>query len=232
MSEVAGESAKREAGSRPKAMQREASERQVPWPARVQGGSVAAFNDDSGAVEQARDGNPEAFAAIVVRHEAAIYNFCYRMTGNHEDADDVTQECFIRAFHALPRTTRELNVPAWLHRIAANACIDLLRRRQRIRWLPWDLGKHERLLPGSQGDEPEHATLGSETQAVVQEILRRMQPRHRAVLLLREFDGLQSKEIAQALGLSTSAVNSLLFRAREEFRRLYHAVEGRRDADS
>ncbi|MGZ7212505.1 RNA polymerase sigma factor, partial [Streptococcus pyogenes] len=75
-----------------------------------------------------------AFEAIFQRYERQIYSFIYRMMGDPDDAYDLTQDCFVKAFRALNRTSDDLNVSAWLHRIASNACLDVLRRRQRLRW--------------------------------------------------------------------------------------------------
>jgi RNA polymerase sigma-70 factor (ECF subfamily) len=145
--------------------------------------------------------------------------------GDADDAVDLTQDVFVKAYQALPRIRRELNVSAWLHRIATNACLDVLRRRQRLRWLPWEGPKHDHLRPCGPADEPERAALGQETRVTVQRVLDRMTHRHRLGLLLREYEGLSCAEIGEVMGLSRSAVKSLLYRAREEFRVVHEAVE-------
>ena len=181
--------------------------------------------DEATWVDRAKEGDQAAFEAIFQRYERQIYGFIYRMMGNPEDASDLTQECFIRAYKALPQTSVDLNVPAWLHRIASNACLDVLRRRQRIRWLPWETHKHEHLLHGKPIDDPERTALSSETQVLVQRILNQMSPRNRMALVLREYEGMSCEDIGEIMGLSRSAVKSVLFRGREEFRKLYRAVE-------
>lgn len=180
--------------------------------------------DERGWVELARQGDPAAFERIVLSHERKIYAFALRITGNAEDAHDVTQECFIRAYNALPRITRELNVSAWLHRIASNLCLDLLRRKRRISWLPWEPHKHEPLLGGATLDDPEGSALRHETQILVQQVLERMSPRNRMALVLREYEGMSCDEVAEVFGISLGAAKSTLFRAREEFRRHYQHV--------
>jgi RNA polymerase sigma-70 factor, ECF subfamily len=172
-------------------------------------------------VSRAKAGDQAAFEQIVFRYERQIYSFIYRMMGNPDDASDLTQDCFVRAYRSLGSTNADLNVSAWLHRIASNACLDVLRRRQRIRWLPWDNTQHEHLLDGGELDNPERTTVARETSATVQATLNRMSPRNRAALIMREYEGLSCEEIGEILGLSRSAVKSVLFRGREEFRRLY-----------
>lgn len=177
-------------------------------------------------VTRAKAGDQAAFEAIVQRYERQIFSFVYRMMGNADDAYDLTQDCFVRAYRNLGSTNSELNVSAWLHRIASNACLDVLRRRKRIRWTPWENTKHEPLLGSHEMDEPERRTVSMETSGIVQETLNRMTPRNRAALIMREYEGMSCEEIGEVLGLSRSAVKSILFRGREEFRKLYPVTEG------
>ena len=108
---------------------------------------------ERGWVERARRGDADAFEALVRRYERQIYSFTYRMLGDADDAADLTQESFVKAYRALPRARPDTNVSAWLHRIAANACLDVLRRRQRLRWLPWNGARHDHLLLGGPADK-------------------------------------------------------------------------------
>lgn len=191
---------------------------------------AVATTDESVWIARAKSGDQEAFEAIFQLYERQIYGFIYRMMGNAEDANDLTQECFIRAYKALSQTNDDLNISAWLHRIASNACLDVLRRRQRIRWLPWESHKHEHLLHGKVLDEPESSALRNETQVAVQQVISEMSPRNRMALIFREYEGMSCEEIGQIMGLSRSAVKSVLFRGREEFRRIYRAVEDNSEA--
>lgn len=178
-------------------------------------------------VSRAKAGDQAAFEAIVQRYERQIYTFVYRMMGDADDAYDLTQDCFVRAYRSLAATSADLNVSAWLHRIASNACLDVLRRRKRIRWLPWDGSRHEQLLGSRASDDPERSTVAEETSREVQATLARMSARNRAALIMREYEGMSCEEIGEVLGLSRSAVKSVLFRGREEFRRLYGEGEDR-----
>lgn len=188
-------------------------------------GYAVAPVDEAVWVDRAKQGDQAAFEAIFQRYERQIYGFIFRIMGNPDDANDLTQECFIRAYRALGATSDDLNISAWLHRIASNACLDVLRRRQRIRWLPWESHKHEHLLHGKPLDDPERNALSNEAQAAVQRVLQHMTPRNRMALVLREYEGLSCEEIGQIMGLSRSAVKSVLFRGREEFRKVYRKLE-------
>lgn len=182
-------------------------------------------SEEASWVARAKAGDQAAFAAIFQRYERRIYSFTYRMMGNPDDAFDLTQETFLKAYRALEKTDEELNVNAWLHRIASNACMDVLRRRQRVRWLPWENAKHDQ--PSKQtADDPEGAALGGEVQTAVQRVLNAMSPRNRQAMILREYEGLSCEDIGEVMGVSRSAVKSILFRGREEFRKLYTAMEG------
>lgn len=183
-------------------------------------------SDEDAWVSRARAGDQAAFEAIFQRYERQIYGFVFRMMGNADDAYDLTQDCFVKAYRSLDKTNGDLNISAWLHRIASNSCLDVLRRRKRIRWLPWENDKHENLLQRRSSDDPELTVVAAEVQQDVQTILNKMTPRNRLALLLREFEGLSTEEIGEVMGLSRSAVKSVLFRARQEFRKLYTATFG------
>ena len=188
-------------------------------------GYLLMTSEEAAWIARAKAGDQAAFAAIFTRYERRIYSFIYRMLGDPDDAYDLTQDTFLKAYRALGKTDDELNVNAWLHRIAANACMDLLRRRQRVRWLPWETAKHDRPSARAE-DDPERTLLGGETQTAVQRVLAAMSPRNRQAMILREYEGLSCEDIGEVMGVSRSAVKSMLFRGREEFRRLYTTMEG------
>ena len=188
-------------------------------------GYLLMTSEEAAWIARAKAGDQAAFAAIFTRYERRIYSFIYRMLGDPDDAYDLTQDTFLKAYRALGKTDDELNVNAWLHRIASNACMDLLRRRQRVRWLPWETAKHDRPSARAE-DDPERTLLGGETQTAVQRVLAAMSPRNRQAMILREYEGLSCEDIGEVMGVSRSAVKSMLFRGREEFRKLYTTMEG------
>jgi RNA polymerase sigma-70 factor (ECF subfamily) len=181
--------------------------------------------DDAALIEKARQGDEAAFTAIYDHFEKPIYAFIYRLMGNPEDAFDLTQEVFLKAYKALNKTSPDLNLSAWLHRIASNACMDILRRRKIVRWLPWDPAEHANITPANNDDEPEYRLEQRETRQQVQQVLNRMSEKYRLCLVLKEYQDMSCDEIAEVIGVSRAAVKSLLFRAREQFREVYTELE-------
>jgi RNA polymerase sigma-70 factor (ECF subfamily) len=182
--------------------------------------------DEKSWVVRAREGDAAAFEAIYNRYERRIYAFVYRLMGNAEDAYDLTQETFVKAYSALPRTQPDLNLSAWLHRIASNACMDVLRRRKLIRWLPWETFDTNPAMEPTASDDPVGEYNQVETSGEVQVVLDKLSSKHRMALILKEFQGMSGDEIGQVMGLTRSAVKSLMFRARDEFRQVYLAQYG------
>lgn len=165
------------------------------------------------------------FEDVFEAYQDRIYNCVYRLMGNSEDAYDLTQETFLRAYAALPKIRGELKIGPWLYRIATNLCMDQLRRRKLVRWEPL-----ENLLSVFQGrqvakDNPERETLRQESREMVHRVLENLPPKYRTCLVLREYQDMSCEEIAQVLGTTRSAVKSLLFRAREEFRVVHDRLE-------
>jgi RNA polymerase sigma-70 factor (ECF subfamily) len=182
--------------------------------------------DEHSWVSRAREGDTAAFEAIYNRYERRIYAFTYRLMGNAEDAYDLTQDTFVKAYMALPRTAPDLNLSAWLHRIASNACMDVLRRRKLISWLPWETFDTNPAIEPAADDDPVGDYDQVETSSEVQTVLNKLSPKHRMALVLKEYQGMSCDEIGDVMGASRSAVKSLLFRAREEFRQIYLAKFG------
>ena len=161
-----------------------------------------------------------AFDEMVTRYHGRIYGYLLGMVGDAEQAQDLTQDTFLKAYKALPRTPDPV-LPAWLYRIATNTALDALRHRRRLTWLPFAPGDEERwAAPGA--DLP---TRCAEREAI-QTALTRLTPPPRACLLLRARDGLSIDEIARALGLSPANVKVTLSRAKERFRAAYSVDSG------
>lgn len=177
-------------------------------------------------MDENRPDRSSPFDEIFAQYRDAIYSYIYHLMGNAEDAEDFTQDTFVKAYVALERTPEDLKLKPWLYRIATNVCLDEMRRRKIIRWQPWE-GVAERFMSqASHEPGPETQLLAQEDAVMVQEVLKRLHPRHRLALLLREFHYLSYDEMALSLKTTQSAVKSLLFRAREEFRKAYIVLYG------
>ncbi|HZW82939.1 MAG TPA: sigma-70 family RNA polymerase sigma factor [Candidatus Deferrimicrobium sp.] len=171
-------------------------------------------------------GDKQAFAELVKRYEKPIFALAYRMVGNPEDAKDVAQEAFLKAYRAMATFKENSRFSPWLYAIANNLCIDFLRRKGRNN-LSLDEALPEggeRQIPG--GIEPSKAYEQLETKVLVQKVLNKLPEKYKNVLILRHMQDLSYEEIAQTLGISVSLVKTHLFRAREALRQQLILLSG------
>ena len=176
-------------------------------------------------VARARRGDESAFEALVTENEKRIYNLCRRLTGNQEDAAELTQEAFLNAWRGLGRFQGESSFSTWLYRLASNACIDFLRKEKRRQSLSMtvSLDDEEEARQVELPDEryaPEGALERAEARRAVAEGLERLTLEHRQVLVMREIHGLSYAEIGQVLGLEEGTVKSRIARARGALRKV------------
>lgn len=165
-------------------------------------------------IARARAGDEDAFTPLVENYQAAIYNLCYRMLGNPQEAEDAAQEAFLRAYSQLRRYDPTRSFKTWLFSIASHYCIDLLRKR-RLTWLSIEdeaLPPHPALHDPTLG--PEESAARHEQTAAVQGLLGRLAPDDRTVIVMRYWYDLSYEEIAEATGATVSSVKSRLHRAR------------------
>jgi RNA polymerase sigma-70 factor (ECF subfamily) len=178
-------------------------------------------SDDAQRIERARMGDAAAFESLMRQYERPLYGFIYRlMANNADDAADLLQETFIKVYRALSRIPEGVNFPAWLYRVARNCCLDEMRRRRRAHWVVWDGARGAALAEQAGDTDPERMVLDREGDSGVTAVLARMSPRNREALILRECEGMSCEEIGAVFGISRKAVKSMLFRARDEFRRV------------
>lgn len=170
---------------------------------------------DRAAVLRAKAGDRDAFREIVEMHSRHVFGLAFRMTGNEQDAEDVVQETFLKAYRGIGRFEGASEVSTWLHRIAANCAVDLLRRRPRQAF-----SAAESAFPSSEPDSlpdrrtgPEGAAYGSEIDRRVRDGLQRLSSMERAAFTLRHFEGRSIAEIARVLGVRAGAAKNCVFRA-------------------
>src|SRR6476660_3495594 len=175
---------------------------------------------DAATVALARDGDSEAFRALVERHSRAVYRLAHRMTGSAADAEDVVQETFLKAYRQLSRFESRANFSTWLHRIAVNCSIDLIRSRPHR-----ETGHDGADLDQFATDDgvqrqatPERLMLSTEVQDRVTGAMSGLSAMERAAFALRHFEGQSIDEISRALGLKTNATKHSIFRAVKKMR--------------
>lgn len=177
---------------------------------------------ESELVQAAQSGDRNAFGKLVEANQGRIYQLCYRMTGNPEDAADLTQDAFLNAWRSLSGFGGQSAFSTWLYRLASNACIDFLRREKRRGALSMTLeDDREDDRQADVPDErfsPQRALEREETRRAVREGLAALSPEHREIMLLREIEGLSYQEIGQRLSLEEGTVKSRIARARMALR--------------
>jgi RNA polymerase sigma-70 factor, ECF subfamily len=179
-------------------------------------------------VRSAIAGDQDAFAELVYTFQDAVYNLCYRMLGEANEAEDAAQETFLRAYTHLTRYDETRSFKTWLLSIASNHCIDRLRKRRAL-FLSLDDEPTAAALALSSADPlPEQATLRNELSATIQGLLDELPPDYRAAIVLRYWYDYSYVEIAEALQTTESAIKSRLFRARQS---LAEMLGDTRDAD-
>ena len=173
-------------------------------------------------LHQAQMGSEDAFASLVETYQTPVYNLCYRMLGDAQEAEDAAQETFWRAYQAIKRYDPQRPFITWLLSIAAHYCIDQQRRR---RLLTIDL----ELLPEEGAPDPtpspEKMVARTEEERMLRKLLVELNPQDRAALIMRYWYDFSDQEIAQALSLTVSAVKSRLHRTRQLLAVRWQAVQ-------
>jgi len=169
------------------------------------------INHEMDMLIRAQNGDEEAFTNIVMQYQNPVYNLCYRMLGNEQEAEDAAQETFWRAYQAIRRYDRTRPFATWLLSIAAHYCIDQ-QRKKRITTMEIEDWMEE-VIP-DHTPEPEQALHEDENKHLIQGLLSTLNPQDRAAIILRYWYECSEEEISQVLQLSVSAVKSRLHRAR------------------
>ena len=189
---------------------------------RVKGETVDRAGSPEAASLDAAEWTPPTWEDVVRDHSARVYRLAYRLTGNTHDAEDLTQEVFVRVFRSLA-TYSPGTFEGWLHRITTNLFLDMARRRQRIRFE----GLGEETTARLSGAEPTPAQVFDDRHldGDVQAALKALPPEYRAAVILCDIEGLSYEEIADTLGIKLGTVRSRIHRGRAQLR---EALEHRR----
>ena len=184
--------------------------------------------EDAAQVARARTGDEEAFRTLVERHSRAVFRLAFRMTRNEQDAEDVVQETFLKAYRRLDQYESRAQFGSWLYRIAANCALDLLRSRARRdeTTLASDADEGPPLDLASEGPGPERLAFSAEVRHRVGRAMARLSPLERSAFVLRHHEGLSIQEIGEALGLDSNAAKHSIFRAVRKMREALAPMAG------
>jgi RNA polymerase sigma-70 factor (ECF subfamily) len=183
--------------------------------------------DDQELVAAAQAGDRRAFQTLYQRYERKVYAVAYGFLRNQEDALDVLQEAFIKVHRYLPNFEGQSSFYTWLYRIVANLCIDHLRRAGRKRDVEFDdklrhddASESAATLPTSSLGDPARAVKNKEILAAVEVALDELSEKHRAVIVMRELQGMSYADMAKAMDCSKGTIMSRLFHARRNMQKI------------
>jgi RNA polymerase sigma-70 factor (ECF subfamily) len=184
---------------------------------------------DRGYVARARSGDADAYRVLVERHSRSLFRLAFRMTGNEQDAEDVVQESFLRAYRQLGKFDDRASFGTWLYRIAANCSLDLVRARKRR---SEDLGPAEpemadpiAALP-SAAPSPERSAMSAEVRERVAEAMEGLSAAERTAFVLRHFEGMCIEDVSRVLDCQPGAAKHSVFRAVQKLRRALEPLVG------
>lgn len=183
--------------------------------------------EDLKLVARCQRGEVAAFNALFARHSPWVFNLALRLTGNPDDAQDMTQEAFVRAYRAIARYHGRAAFTTWLYRVAVNVCLDEIKRRgRRPVALSSLLGEDDPLPEADDSSVNLHQELQTrERRRALLQAIYALPPKHRQVLVLYELEGRSYEEISELLGLNLGTVKSRLNRARLALRQRLEPVK-------
>jgi RNA polymerase sigma-70 factor, ECF subfamily len=177
---------------------------------------------DAAAVAQIRAGDPDAYRVLVERHSHSVFRLAFRMTGNEQDAEDLVQETFLRAYRQIGKFDGRASFSTWLYRIAANCSLDFIRARQRRREQQTPVDEHgqelEAAMPAAD-PTPDRLTFSGELKQLLAPALESLSPMERTAFVLRHYEGVCIEDIGKALGVHSGAAKHSVFRAVQKLRR-------------
>lgn len=168
-------------------------------------------------IGQLKNGDKFIYKYVYDLYARMVYNVCFRMSGNKEEAEDLTQDVFVKVFNSINNFREDSKLSTWIYRIAVNISINKLRRKKVINFFAFDFWEDEKrekeMADNSQS--PVNILEKSEIQQIIQEAINSLPSKQKTAIILSRYEELSYKEISKIMELSLSAVESLIFRAKE-----------------
>jgi RNA polymerase sigma-70 factor (ECF subfamily) len=179
--------------------------------------------NDQILVDRFNSGDANAFQELVDRHKKKVYYLAYDITGDHHEAEDVSQEVFVKVFRSLNTFRRDAKMSSWLYKITVNASLDSLRKKPSRPDAPIDILEKvdvgDNALGGRTDLDPERRAESLLLQRHISQALQKVSPKERSVFVMRHYNDLKIREIAEVLNISVGTVKALLFRAIKKLRK-------------
>ena len=177
--------------------------------------------------EKTANGDRHAFRQLFEEYQHMVFNVCYRMSGNREEAEDLTQDVFVKIFHSIGRFRGDAKLSSWIYRIAVNTSLKRERRKKLENWISLDFlfQEHTRSQPVSPEESPDQQIEIAEKAQLVQQAIQRLPERQKTALILSRYENLSYQEIATVMETNLSAVESLLHRAKNNLAKILIPVK-------
>ncbi len=184
------------------------------------------LSEDAVLVKKAIDGDAEAFGKLVEKYESFVYRTVFYDLKSHEDAEDISQDVFIKAYKALASFRSDSEFTTWLYRICKNTVYDHIRKNSKSKTIPLselsnpEEGDREYEIADTDGKfDPEKTAVSKETKKIVNDAIRSLSEEHREMIVLRDIEGYSYTQIAQLMSLEEGTVKSRISRARAALRK-------------
>ena len=187
--------------------------------------------NDKNLVDRICRGDMAAFQNLVERHKKKIYFIAYDILGDYHEAEDISQDVFIKVFRNIKKFRKDAKMSSWIHHITVNTCIDVIRKRKSKPKISMDDGVLSHIednppVCSSRGMNPEQSAETAIFQQQINNALQNVTPRERTVFVMRHYNDFKINEIADALEVSSGTVKSLLFRALKKLRKELAPLQG------
>ena len=187
--------------------------------------------DETKLVDRICQGQFEAFHELVELYKKKVYYLAFDMTGDHHDAEDISQEVFIKVFRHIKKFRKDSALKSWIYQITVNTCIDVQRKKFKkpqvlMEGSEMDSLQQEPAWAGTRNTDPEHYAEANMIQHRIQQLLHKVSPRERSAFVMRYYNELKTNEIAKILDVSTNTIKSLLFRARKKLQKELSFYQG------